>query len=126
MAVMRSPGNGRTLPPHANVREDASEYVIKLDVSDFTESELTIETLGPVVTVRGDQLESAEDEGKVFCLHERLEESFRLPDDAAPDRVRAFFEHGTLELHARRRHLASHAVRVEPRGRLINPDASAV
>ena len=52
MAVMRSLGNGRTLPPHANVREDASEYVIKLDVSDFTESELTVETLGPVVTVR--------------------------------------------------------------------------
>ena len=72
MAVMRLSGNGRRLPPHANVREDASEYVIKLDVSDFTENELTVETLGPVVTVRGDQLEPKENEGRAFCLHERL------------------------------------------------------
>lgn len=126
MAVMRSHGNGRRLPSHANVREDASEYVVKLDVSDFTETELTVETLGPVVTVRGDQLETGGDEGRAFCLHERLEETFRLPDDAAPDRVRAFFEHGTLELRARRRPLAPHTVPVEPRGWLINPDASAV
>jgi HSP20 family molecular chaperone IbpA len=126
MAVMRLRGNGRRLPPHANVREDESEYVIKLDVSDFTENELTVETLGPVVTVRGDQLETTEDEGQAFCLHERLEETFRLPDDAAPDNVRAFFEHGTLELHARRRRLSSHAVPVEPRPTVVNPDATAV
>ena len=43
MAAMRAVGNGHQLPAHANVREDSGEYLIELDVSDFTESELTIE-----------------------------------------------------------------------------------
>jgi HSP20 family molecular chaperone IbpA len=107
------------------VRTDAVEYVISLDVSDFTEEELTIELLGPHVTVRGDQRETAEDESRAFYLHERLEESFRLPDDAVPEQIKAFYEHGTLELHAPRRRLVPRAIAVErkPLG-LINPDAT--
>ena len=40
MAAMRAVGNGHKLPPHARVREAEGEYMIKLDVSDFTEREL--------------------------------------------------------------------------------------
>jgi HSP20 family molecular chaperone IbpA len=125
MAVMRPVGNGHQLPPHAHVRADSNEYVISLDVSDFTEEELTIELLGPHVTVRGDQRESAEDEARAFHLHERLEESFRLPDDAVPERIKVFYEHGTLVLHAPRRTLVPRLIAIErkPLG-LINPDAT--
>ena len=125
MAVMRTVGNGHTLPPHARVRADTGEYVIELDVSDFTESELTIEALGPVVTVRGDQLAAKGDEGLAFRLHERLEESFRLPDDAEPEQMKAFYKHGTLELHAPRAPLARHAVPIERNPYLVHPDAEA-
>ena len=34
------------------------------------------------MTVRGDQVEEQDDDAVAFRLHERLEESFRLPDDA--------------------------------------------
>jgi HSP20 family molecular chaperone IbpA len=123
MTAMHTVGNGRTPPPHARVERSESEYLIELDVSDFTESELTVGTLGPVVTVLGDQLETEAAEGVAFRLHERLEESFRLPDDAVVDRMKAFFEHGSLELHVPRKALAPHAVRVERKPELVNPDA---
>ena len=43
MAAMRAVGTGHRLPAHANVRADAHEYVIELDVSDFLESELDVD-----------------------------------------------------------------------------------
>lgn len=123
MTTMRTVGNGH-MPPHARVDRSESEYLIELDVSDFTGSELTVGTLGPVVTVLGDQLESEEDDGVPFRLHERLQESFRLPDDAVVDHAEAFYEHGTLELHVPRRALAPHGVRIERKPSLVNPDAT--
>jgi HSP20 family molecular chaperone IbpA len=123
MAAMRPVGNGRALPPHAHVRDDATEYVIELDVSDFTERELTVQAIGPRLTIRADQRESPGNATEPFRLHERLEESFRLPDDADPAGVTAFFRHGTLEIHAPRVPLIVRLVPVQhPRAR-INPDA---
>lgn len=125
MGAMRLVGNGHKLPPHARLQEDPDEYLVELDVSDFTESELTLTVLGRLVTVRGNQLETKEDEGLAFRLHERLEESFRVPDDAAIDRLAAFYQHGTLELHAPRRPLVPHTVAIEHKFSLVNPDAAA-
>jgi len=123
MAAMRAVGNGHQLP-HANVRELPNEYVVELDVSDFTESELSVEALGLTVTVRADQRDVAEDEGKAFRLHERLEENFRLPDDAAVDGTTVLFKHGTLEIHTPRTHLGVRQLPVEcPSSHLINPNA---
>jgi HSP20 family molecular chaperone IbpA len=124
MAAMRTVGNGHQLPAHANVRERPDEYVVELDVADFTESELSVEALGPRVSVRADQRVTAEDEGKPFRLQERLEERFRLPDDAAADRIKVLFSHGTLEIHAPRTHLGVRRLPIEhPSHHLINPNA---
>jgi HSP20 family molecular chaperone IbpA len=125
MAVMRMVGNGHKLPPHARVREAAGEYLIELDVSDFMEGELAVEVCGPVLTVRGDQLETKEDEGLAFRLHERLEESFRLPDDADADQIKVFYKHGTLEIHARRSRLEPRPLPIEHPAFRVNPDAEA-
>lgn len=123
MAAMQMVGTGRRLPAHANVREETGKYVIELDVADFTEPELSIEAVGHVVTVRGDQLETAEDQGVPLRLHERLVETFRLPDDADPDRVRVFHKHGTLEIHAPRARLETHRIAIERPSYRINADA---
>src|SRR5688572_8151047 len=74
MPAMRAVGAGHRLPARAKVRGDSREYLIELDVSNFLESELTVEALGPMLTVRGDQVAIKEDEGLAFRLHERLEE----------------------------------------------------
>jgi HSP20 family molecular chaperone IbpA len=123
MAVMRAVGNGHRLPTHAHVCEEANTYVITLDVTDFAESELSVEALGPRVTVKGDQLETIEDDGKAFRLHEQLRESFRLPDDAAADQVKVLYRHGNLEIQAPRTRLEPRRLPIRHRSSSINPDA---
>jgi HSP20 family molecular chaperone IbpA len=123
MAAMRAVGNGHQLPAHANVREEPIQYVIELDVADFTEAELSVQALGPRLTVRGDQLETVDDDGKAFRLHERLEETFRLPDDAVADEIKVFYKHGTLEIRAPRTHLEPRQLAIEHASYLVNPDA---
>jgi HSP20 family molecular chaperone IbpA len=125
MVSMRTVGNGHQLPAHANVRERPGEYLIELDVSDFTEAELTAEILGRRLTVRGDHTETADDDAKPFRLHERLEESFLLPDDAELDDIDVFFKHGTLQIHARRTPLDPRPLAIEHPSYRVNPDAEA-
>ena len=125
MAAMLAVGESHQLPAHANVREETGEYVIELDVADFTEPELSVEALGPVITVLGDQIETVEDDGKPFRLHERLEERFRLPDDADADDITVSYKHGSLEIHAARRHLAPRRLVIEQPLHRVNPDAEA-
>jgi HSP20 family molecular chaperone IbpA len=121
---MRSVGTGHRLPAHAKVRADAHEYVVELDVSDFLESELDVELVGSRITVRGDQSQNPEDNGTPFRLHERLEESFRLPDDADADLIKVFYGHGTLEIRAPRSRLEPRAVPIEHRSLYVgNPNA---
>ena len=120
MAAMRAVGTGHRPPAHANARE----YVIELDVSDFLESELVVEAVGPQIRVRGDQVPEPGDDTAALLLYERLEESFRLPDDADADLIQVFYTHGTLELHAPRTKLEPRAVPIEHRSPYIgNPDA---
>ena len=121
--AMRVVGPGHRLPAHATVREEPGEYVIRLDVSDFAESELSVEAVGPRLTVRGEQAETTEDDGRPFRLRERLEESFRLPDDTDPDLVTAQYVSGTLELRAPRTRLVPRAVPIEHPAFRVDPGA---
>ena len=126
MAVMRAVGY-HSLPPHARVRTTDAQYVVELDVADFTADELTIEALGPVVFVRGEQLETEADAGQPFRIRERLEETFRLPDDVDVATLAATYRHGVLELRVDHAPLALRRVVIEPRSwTLLNPNAEAV
>lgn len=119
MSAMPMIGPLRRLPPHASVSEEADEYLIGLDVSDFAVAELAVDVVGSRLVVRGEQLEDRETE-EPFAIHERLEEWFRLPDDADPSGITAIYKRGTLELHARRRKIPTLHVPIE-REFLVNP-----
>jgi HSP20 family protein len=124
MGVMRAVGTGHRLPAAAKLRADAREYVVELDVSDFLESELAVELVGARITVRGDQSQDPGDDGIPFRLQERLEESFRLPDDVDTDRIKVWYGHGTLEIRAPRSRLEPRTVPIEHRSPYVgNPDA---
>jgi HSP20 family molecular chaperone IbpA len=126
VAVMRAVGY-HSLPPHARVRTADDHYIVELDVADFTIGELSVDVLGPTVTVRGEQAATEADEGVPFRIRERLEETFRLPDDADPETLAAFHKHGALELSVVRVPLQSRRVRItRHRSGLVNPDAEAV
>jgi HSP20 family molecular chaperone IbpA len=125
---MRTVGPRQEPTKHARLRESDSLYVIELDVPDFTKAELSVEALGPCITVRGDQQETESDKGKAFRIHERLEESFRLPDDADVDQIHVHYKHGVLVLRVPRLPLAPRALPIEPRptSLLLDPDAEGV
>jgi HSP20 family molecular chaperone IbpA len=101
MAAMRTMGLAPVLPPDARVTERTREYVISLPVLGFTPQELEVEIADHIVTIRGNQARTAGD-NRSFKLHEKIEESFRLPDDVDTDDVTAFYTHRTIELHAPR------------------------
>jgi len=103
---------------HAVIRQAPGVYFIDLDVSEFTRDELTVETIGQRVTVRGTQSAAPEDVG-TCPLARQLEESFRLPDDADAEGIEAVYKHGALEFRARRRQLGRHSVPID-RDRLVS------
>lgn len=112
---------------HARVMTTDTEYVVQLDVADFTIGELDIEANGPFVTVRGEQHDSDADRGVPFRLSEHLEERFRLPDDVALESVTASFQHGVLEVRATRSPLRNRYIPIVRRhGASIDPDATGV
>lgn len=125
MTAMAAVGNRHQLPAHVNLREESDTYIIELDVADFTEAELVVEAFGPRITVLGDQVETVDDDGKPFCLHERLEETFRLPDDADAAQISVIYKHGVLELHAPRLHLEPRRLVIDHPSYRVNPDAEA-
>ena len=99
------------LPRRFAMREEAAEYVVELDVSDFTREQLSVDAVGHRVTVRGDR--ATRDDSERLPRHEALEEWFRLPDDAEAEDVSAVYVDGTLEVHARRRPVARIPVPVQ-------------
>ncbi len=98
---MRTTGLASLLPPEASVTETTTEYVVHLPVPGFAREELEVELADDLVTIKGDQTRTAADRA-VFCLHEQLEESFRLPSDVDTSHVTATFEQRALEIHAPR------------------------
>ena len=125
MAAMRAVGDVHRPPSHAQVHEESTKYVIELDVSDFAEDELTVVAEGPRLTVRGDQLKSPGDSDEPFRLHESLEESFQLPEDADAGHVKVFWREGTLQFQVPRIRHESRRLPIERPHFLINPDAEA-
>ena len=124
MAVMRAVGTGYRPPGRAHARDDGDEYVIELDVSEFLESELEVDVVGLRVTVRGDQAQAPHDDDVALRLHERLEESFRLPDDADADAIKVLHAHGALAIHVPHTALEPRRVPIEHRSPFAgNPDA---
>jgi HSP20 family molecular chaperone IbpA len=98
-----------TYPPHGKVVEEADEYVVELDVAEFSKDELDVNVDGDVVTITGDQHRLDRNR---LALSERLEECFRLPGDACGDELRTEFGSGTIEIHIPRRRFA------------VNPEAT--
>jgi HSP20 family molecular chaperone IbpA len=126
VAAMRAVGSHQ-LPRDARVLEQELEYTIELDVAEFTENELTVEALGPVLTVRGEQVDRSDDHGKPFRIRERLEASFRLPDDADLEDIGIAVKHGVLDIRVGRTPLVPRTLRIERRAPgLLDQRAEAV
>lgn len=127
MNAMRTMGLARVAPQDSQVAALADEYVVRIAVPGFARQELGVEVMDHIVTVCGDQLQTASDD-QPFRIHERLEERFTLPTDVDADRVTASYSRGALELRVPRTSRGSTKPRKLPIERRLemNPDASGV
>jgi HSP20 family protein len=128
MAAMRTMGLAPVFPPNARVDESKGKYVVRLPVPGFAREEIELEIADRVVSLCGDQTQNGVETRRPFCLHERLEERFSLPDDVDAANVTASYSHGEIELQAPRTNGSSSAPRKVPINQrfAVNADASGV
>lgn len=79
---------------HPHIADCGTEWLVELNVADFTQSELTVEADHGMLTVVGDRPAIGP-----FELHEHLDEAMRLPPGVDTDRAIARYRGGLLEIH---------------------------
>lgn len=104
--------------PQIDVSGDESRYEIALDVPDMSESDISIDVHGDVLTIKGHKEQREENKDKQYYRVERSYGSFQrtlsLPDDANADEIKAELKKGVLRLEIPRRQLAEKDVKRIP------------
>ena len=87
--------------PNLDISGDANCYEITLDVPGMNESDLELEVVDDVLTIKGQKEVHNEDKSKNFYRVERSYGSFQrtlaLPDDANADEIKANLDKGVLQ-----------------------------
>ena len=91
----------------ADLASDKDGYVFRFDTPGVPKDAISISVEDNVLTVSGERAESfGNDDGKTVYRREivagHFERSFRLPDDASPDKVTASYSDGVLEVRVAR------------------------
>jgi HSP20 family protein len=93
--------------PQIDVSGNEKQYEIALDVPGLSESDVSIEVDGNVLTIKGQKEEKNESKNKHFYRVERSYGSFQrtlsLPDDADSNDIVASLKNGVLKLEIPRR-----------------------
>ncbi len=88
--------------PQIDISGSEDQYEVTLDVPGLTESDLSIELQGDVLSIKGQKEEAKEEKDKHFYRVERSFGSFQrtlsLPVDAAADDLKATMKDGVLIL----------------------------
>jgi HSP20 family protein len=88
--------------PQTDISGDAKKYEVILDVPGLSESDLSIEIKGDILSIKGQKEETSETNEKQFYRVERRFGSFQrtlsLPDDANTDDIKASLQDGVLTL----------------------------
>ena len=101
-----APGNGlsvgRRWIPAMDLVEDGDEYVLRADLPGLSEKDVNIELEDNVLTISGERKSEHEERKEGYYRVERASGSFSrsltLPEGVDPERVRASFEQGVLEV----------------------------
>ena len=99
-----APSNGESRPwiPQVDITEDETGYTITSDLPDVPKEAVKVTVEDGVLTVRGERKwEKKTDSTKVHLVERSygsFTRSFRLPDDAAGDKVTATFKEGVLKV----------------------------
>ena len=107
--------NQASFRPSLNVSSDDQNYQITLETPGMSESDLSIEVSGDVLTIQGRKQEESESKDRHFYRIERSYGSFQrtlaLPEDSDSDAIRASLKDGVLELTVPRKSIAERDVK---------------
>lgn len=90
------------LSPDIDLYEDQNEIVVKAELPGMTKDDIQISLNDNILTIKGEKKKEEEDEGKDYYRSERVYGAFvrslALPAEINPDKVRATFRNGVLEI----------------------------
>jgi HSP20 family protein len=109
------------IAPAAEASSDNAAYRITLEVPGVSEDDIEVNIDGGVATVRGEKKTTREDKGDTWFFSERrygaFSRSFRLPEDANADAVKAEMKDGVLSITVPRKAPAKSTSKRVPIGR---------
>lgn len=97
-----SNGGLRRWVPAMDLVEEGEDFVLRADLPGLGEDDVNVELEDNVLTVSGERKSQHEEQRDGYRRIERASGSFArsltLPDGVDPERVKAHFEHGVLEV----------------------------
>jgi len=88
--------------PALDLYEDDNEIVVKAEMPGMTKDDIQISFADNVLTIRGEKKKEEEESGKNYYRSERVYGAFVrslvLPAEVNPDKARAVFKNGVLEI----------------------------
>jgi HSP20 family protein len=96
------PSLGRRWIPAMDLVEEGDDYVLRADLPGLNEKDVNIELEDSVLTISGQRKSEQEERKEGYYRVERASGSFSrsltLPEGVDPERVRASFDRGVLEV----------------------------
>jgi HSP20 family protein len=90
------------LSPDIDLYEDENEIVVKAELPGLTKDDIQISLNDNMLNIKGEKKKEEEDKGKDYYRSERVYGAFvrsvALPAEINPDKVRATFKNGVLEI----------------------------
>jgi len=96
--------------PLVDIEEHDDKYVVTADVPGFTKDNMNVEIENNILTISGkvDDRTETRDTERGFVRRERrcgaFRRSFRLPEEVDPDKVKASFTNGVLQIEIPKTH----------------------
>jgi HSP20 family protein len=100
-------GGGGVMVPELDVRENANEVTVEVDLPGVEEKDVTVTLRDGVLTIKGEKKQEREEKSEDYHLTERtfggFQRSLRLPDTIDDGKVEARFDKGVLKITAAKR-----------------------
>lgn len=86
--------------PNADATLSDDNYEISMELPGVAEADIEVEVHDRLLSIKGEKHSEQESEGKTYYFSERrygaFNRSFRLPEDAGADKIKATFKDGVL------------------------------
>lgn len=89
------------LEPATDLSEDGTSVHLKMQIPGFAKHQISVDLNGDILTVKGEMIEEVETDKKYYRKEIKTSSfcrSFSLPAKVDPDKIKATFENGILQI----------------------------